>query len=130
MDNLSAHDTPDVNEWFDEHLRWTRHFTPKHASWLNQIECWFSNLTRQLLARGSFTSTDDLAAKIDAYVAWYLQTDRPFRLVVPPQVVGRILRNPPHFRRRKPNCFGVRPDHAGMAQEGGSSEDLGMGRTR
>ena len=79
MDDLSAHDTPDVNEWFDEHPRWMRHFTPKHASWLNQIECWFSILTRQLLARGSFTPTDDLAAKIDAYVAWYLQTDRPFR---------------------------------------------------
>jgi len=79
MDNLSAHDTPDVNEWFDEHPRWTRHFTPKHASWLNQIECWFSILSRQLLGRGSFTSTDDLAAKIDAYVAWYLETDRPFR---------------------------------------------------
>jgi transposase len=79
MDNLSAHDTPDVNEWFDEHPRWTRHFTPKHASWLNPIECWFSILSRHVLDRGSFTSTDDLAAKIDAYVAWYLQTDRPFR---------------------------------------------------
>ena len=79
MDNLSAHDTPDVNEWFDEHPRWTRHFTPKHASWLNQIECWFSILGRQLLARGSFTSQADLAAKIDAYVAWYLQNDRPFK---------------------------------------------------
>ena len=57
MDNLSARDTPDVNEWFDEHPRWSRHFTPKHASWLNQIECWFSILGRQALARGSFTST-------------------------------------------------------------------------
>ena len=47
----------------------TRHFTPKHASWLNQIECWFSILGRQ----------DDLAAKLDAYVAWYLETDQPFR---------------------------------------------------
>ncbi len=79
MDNLSAHDTPDVNEWFDEHPRWTRHFTPKHASWLNQIECWFSILSRHLLTRGSFSSIDDLAAKLDAYLAWYLQTDRPFR---------------------------------------------------
>ena len=68
-----------MNEWFDEHPRWTRHFTPKHASWLNQTECWFSILSRQLLVRGSFTSTDDLAAKIDAYVAWYLQADRSFR---------------------------------------------------
>ncbi len=54
-------------------------FTPKHASWLNQIECWFSILARHILRRGSFTSTDELAAKIDAYVAWYLETDRPFR---------------------------------------------------
>ncbi len=36
MDDLYAHDTPDVNEWLDEHPRWTRHFTPKHASWLDQ----------------------------------------------------------------------------------------------
>ena len=79
MDNLSAHDTPDVNEWFDEHPPWTRHFTPKHASWLNQIECWFSILGRHVLSRGSFTSIDDLAAQIDRYVDWYLTTDHPFR---------------------------------------------------
>ena len=79
MDNLSAHDTPDVNEWLDEHPRWTRHFTPKHASWLNQIECWFSILQRRVIARGSFTSTEDLAERINAYVLWHLRTDRPFR---------------------------------------------------
>ena len=37
----------------------------------------FSILSRQVLARGSFTSTEDLAAKLDAYIAWYLATDRP-----------------------------------------------------
>ena len=78
MDNLSAHDTPDVNDGFDEHPRWKRHFTPKHASWLNPIECWFSILGRHVLARGSFTSLDDLAAKVHAYVEWYLKTDQPF----------------------------------------------------
>jgi hypothetical protein len=41
-DNLSAHDTDDVLDWFDDHPRWRRHFTPKHASWLNQIEGAFS----------------------------------------------------------------------------------------
>lgn len=78
MDNLSAHDTPDVNEWFDEHPRWTRHFTPKHASWLNQIECWFSILGRHVLSRGSFESTNELAAKVNAYVDWYLKSGQPF----------------------------------------------------
>jgi hypothetical protein len=38
-----------------------------------------SILARHVLPRGSFTSTDDLAAKLDAYVAWYRQHDRPFR---------------------------------------------------
>lgn len=79
MDNLSAHDTPDVNEWFDEHPRWTRHFTPTHASWLNQIECWFSILQRRVLTRGSFVSKDELVDKINAYVLWHLRTDQPFR---------------------------------------------------
>jgi hypothetical protein len=72
-----GHDTDEVNEWLDEHPRWTRHFTPKHASWLNQIECWFSILDRRVLTRGSFISTDDLAAKIDAYVAWHIKFGEP-----------------------------------------------------
>jgi len=78
MDNQSAHCTPDVDEWFDEHPRWTRHFTPKHASWLNQIECAFSILGRRVLARGSFSSTDDLREKIYAYMIWQNDRARPF----------------------------------------------------
>jgi transposase len=92
MDNLSAHDTPDVNDWFDEHPRWTRHFTPKHASWLNQIECWFSILGRRVLARGSFASTGELANKINDYVLWHLQTDQPFHWTYRPKswrIAGR-----------------------------------------
>jgi transposase len=95
MDNLSVHDTPDVNEWFDEHPRWTRHFTPKHASWLNPIECWFSILGRQLLARGSFTSIEDLAAKLKAYIVWYLRTDQPFRWSYRPKSWHRASRPGP-----------------------------------
>lgn len=77
-DNLSAHDTDDVLDWFDEHPRWTRHFTPKHASWLNQIECMFGILERRVLTRGSFTSKDDLRDKIYAYMLWHNRTDQPF----------------------------------------------------
>lgn len=88
MDNLSAHDTPDVNEWLDEHPRWTRHFTPKHASWLNQIECWFSILQRRVIARGSFRSLEDLAEQINAYVLWHLRTDQPFHWSYRPKSWG------------------------------------------
>jgi transposase len=79
MDNLSAHDTDDVLDWLDDHPRWTRHFTPKHASWLNQIECMFGILDRRVIARGSFTSTDDLCEKIYNYMLWHNLTDQPFR---------------------------------------------------
>lgn len=47
------------------------HFTPKHGSWMNQIEIWFSRLTRQLLHRGNFRSTRDLAAQIRDYIVYY-----------------------------------------------------------
>lgn len=47
------------------------HYTPKHCSWLNQIEMWFSILMRKLLKRGSFLSQGDLAAKIFDFIAYY-----------------------------------------------------------
>lgn len=78
-DNLSAHDTDDVLDWFDEHPRWTRHFTPKHGSWLNQIEDMFSILDRRVLARGSFTSKEDLRDNLYAYMLWHNLKDQPFR---------------------------------------------------
>lgn len=77
-DNLSMHDTDDVLDWFEDHPRWTRHFTPKHASWLNQIECMFSILHRQALERGSFVSLEDLREKVYAYMLWYNETAPPF----------------------------------------------------
>lgn len=47
------------------------HYTPKHCSWLNQIEIWFSILMRKLLKRSSFLSQGDLAAKILDFIAYY-----------------------------------------------------------
>ena len=47
------------------------HYTPKHCSWLNQIEIWFSILMRKLLKRSSFLSLGDLAAKILDFIAYY-----------------------------------------------------------
>lgn len=46
-------------------------YTPKHCSWLNEVERWFSKLARSLLRRGSFRSREDLAAQIRAYIAYY-----------------------------------------------------------
>jgi len=56
------------------------HYTPKHASWLNQIEIWFSILARKLLKRGNFTSSDDLKAKLLAFIEYYNRTmAKPFK---------------------------------------------------
>jgi transposase len=76
-DNLSAHNTDDVLDWLDDHPRWTLHFTPKHASWLNQIECAFSILHRHVLARGSFHSLDELRQRVEHYIHWFNQQDEP-----------------------------------------------------
>jgi transposase len=50
------------------------HFTPKHASWLNQIEIWFSILVRKLLRRSSFASKAELRAKIEQFIAYFNRT--------------------------------------------------------
>ena len=56
------------------------HYTPKHASWMNQIEIWFSILTRKVLKRGNFTSIEDLHAKVLAFIDYYnLSMAKPFK---------------------------------------------------
>jgi transposase len=56
------------------------HYTPKHASWMNQVEIWFSILARKLLKRGNFKSVADLIAKVLAFVNYYNRTmAQPFK---------------------------------------------------
>jgi hypothetical protein len=60
--------------------RITFHFTPKHASWINQIEIWFSILVRKLLRRGNFTSKHHLQQRIESFIAHFNATmAKPFR---------------------------------------------------
>jgi transposase len=78
LDNLQVHKTPEVNTWLDAHPRWTFHFTPTHATWLNQIELFFSILTRRGLRRGIFTSQADLRHQLLAFIERYNPTAKPF----------------------------------------------------
>jgi transposase len=56
------------------------HYTPRHASWMNQIEIWFSILARKLLKRGIFTSVADLKTQVLAFIAYFNRTmAKPFR---------------------------------------------------
>lgn len=55
-------------------------YTPKHCSWLNQIECWFSILARRALKRGSFSSTEALASRLRDFIDYFNRVlAKPFR---------------------------------------------------
>ena len=79
VDNLSAHLTDRVDILLEQNPRVHLHFTPTPASWLNQVELFFSILERRLLRRGEFASTDDLAGRIIAFIKDYNRRAAPFR---------------------------------------------------
>lgn len=78
LDNGSSHVAKATKKWLAEHPRFDVHYTPKHASWLNQVELVFSILTRRLLRRGEFASRNELIAKIMAWIADYDRSAKPF----------------------------------------------------
>src|SRR5271165_4616135 len=77
LDNLNTH-KPKHDRWLQRHKNVHFHYTPTHASWLNQIEIWFSILSRQVLATASFHSVPQLCRNIDNFLAAYNQTAHPF----------------------------------------------------
>ena len=78
MDNGSSHTSRATRAWIAAHPRITVTYTPKHASWLDMAELWFSVLTRGLLRRGEFTSRADLTAKITSFTIRYNRTAKPW----------------------------------------------------
>ena len=78
-DNLSAHKTPLVAEFLARHPHVHLHHTPTHASWLNQVELFFSILERRVLRRGEFDSVGDLADRVIAFIKDYNRRASPFR---------------------------------------------------
>jgi len=78
-DNLSTRRTEEVEQWLEDHPRWRFQFTPTHASWLNQVEIFFSILQRRLIKHGAFDSEADLAEQMLCFVETYNQTAKPFK---------------------------------------------------
>jgi transposase len=76
LDNLNTHKKNE--QWLARHPLVTFHYTPTRASWLNQVECWFSILQAQSLTGASFQSVEALKAHIDAYIAEHNDTAEPF----------------------------------------------------
>jgi transposase len=77
LDNLSSH-KPKVDNWLARHKNVHLHYTPTHASWLNQIEIWFSILVRQALRGGSFTSPRQVREAIDYFIHAHNEKAAPF----------------------------------------------------
>jgi len=76
LDNLNTHKKND--EWLARHPKVKFHYTPTRASWLNQVEGWFSILQGQSLTGASFTSVEQLREHIDAFIDTYNNTAEPF----------------------------------------------------
>ena len=78
LDNYAAHKHPKVRAWLARHPRWTFHFTPTSASWLNAVEGFFAKLSRRKLQRGVFHSVVALQAAINEFVEQHNQRPTPF----------------------------------------------------
>jgi len=78
VDNYATHKHPKVRTWLANHPRWTFHFTPTSASWLNAVEGFFAKLTRRRLKRGVFRSVVDLQAAINRFVEETNADPKPF----------------------------------------------------
>src|SRR5258706_4513226 len=87
LDNYATHKHPKVLAWLARHSRWTFHFTPTSASWLNAVEGFFAKLTRRRLKRGVFRSVVDLQAAINRFVEETNAQPKPFAWTAEPNRV-------------------------------------------
>jgi transposase len=78
LDNLSTHKSPPVQRWLRRHPRVHFHFIPTSSSWLNLVERWFGEITRDRIRRGTFESVPALVAAIDDYLSHYNHAPRRF----------------------------------------------------
>jgi len=88
LDNYATHKHLKVRRWLARHPRWTFHFTPTSASWLNAVEGLFAILTRRRLKRGVFRSVVDLQAAINRFLVEHNTHPKPFTWTASP---GKII---------------------------------------
>ena len=81
MDNYATHKTPAIKRWLAKRPHWHIHFTPTGASWLNQVERFFADLTERQIKRGVHRSTEALENAIHAYIDNLNEDPKPFNWV-------------------------------------------------
>ncbi len=82
MDNYATHKTAAIKAWLARRPHYHAHFTPTSASWINQVERWFAELTRKKLRRGVHASTRQLEADIRSFIERHNEENpRPYKCV-------------------------------------------------
>jgi len=81
MDNYATHKTPKIKAWLARRPHWHVHFTPTSASWINQVERWFAELTRKQLKRGVHRSVAELKADIATFIEVHNKNPKPYKWV-------------------------------------------------
>jgi transposase len=79
LDNYGTHKTALIRRWLIKRPRYHLHFTPTHASWLNQVERWFALLTERQIKRGSHRNVEELEDAIREFIKIHNQQPKPFR---------------------------------------------------
>src|SRR5580700_8068412 len=92
LDNYAPHKHPAVRQWLARHPRWTFHFTPTSASWLNAVEGFFAVLTKRRLKRGVFRSVADLQAAINRFLEDHNAQSKPFHWIADPDKIIAAVR--------------------------------------
>ena len=93
VDNYRTHKRPEVVEWLARHPRFHLHFTPTHASWMNQVETWFSLIERRAIRPGVFRSVATLRAAIERFLNAWNDNCHPFVWVkTPDQILAKAKR--------------------------------------
>lgn len=94
LDNYATHKTPAVQRWLKRHPEYHLHFTPTSASWLNQVERVFADLTQKQLRRGVFTSVAKLEKAALDYIDARNDDAKPFVWTADADtILGRVARN-------------------------------------
>ena len=92
LDNYATHKHEKIERWLARRQRFHFHFTPTSASWMNQVETWFSILTRQAVRRGSFDNVQVLIQAIHRFIDSWNKHRLPFKWVkTPDQILAKAI---------------------------------------
>jgi hypothetical protein len=94
-----------VRAWLKKHGRFRFHFVPTSSSWLNLVERWFAELSRQGIRRGAFGSVEDLQEAISQFLAAWHEKPKPFaRTATVESIVEKLSRCRQTLEKIQPGC--------------------------